>query len=248
MQSGSLLRRAREQANLTIRQVERLSGAIARRRGNNEYYISHGWLTQLERGHFTPSIYKLFSLSVIYDRPWDELLAFFGISLRDALLDQRGAEFPHTRLLSEEDAGTTAKHLGSQLRDNLKQEGTSLVSHALSSDPNFRLARSRPASVFGYVGLKDDTLYPFIRPGSLIEIDPAQRHIGNQSWSTEHDRPIFFTELRGGYACSWCELQGGRLTLIPSPQSKATLRQFAYPRDAEIVGRVVAVAMQIVGG
>lgn len=246
VESGSLLRRAREQASLTIRQVERLSGALARKRGNNEYYISHGWLTQLEKSNFTPSIYKLFSLSVIYDRPWDELLAFFGISVRDALLDQRGAEYPYTRLLAEDNVDMTSRHLAVHLRDTLKTEDTALVEQSLASSPSSGLVRSRPASVFGYIGLEDDTLYPFIRPGSLIEIDTAQRRVGGQRWRTEHDRPIFFTELRGGFACSWCELQSGRLTLIPSPQSKATIRQFAYPRDAEVIGRVVAVAMQIV--
>jgi hypothetical protein len=30
-------------------------------------------------------------------------------------------------------------------------------------------------SVYGYIGLEDYTLYPLIRPGSLVQIDASQR-------------------------------------------------------------------------
>jgi hypothetical protein len=45
--------------------------------------------------------------------------------------------------------------------------------------------------------------------------------------------------LRDGYACGWCELQGGQLLIIPHQSSSESVRGFTYPRDAEIVGRVV---------
>jgi hypothetical protein len=65
-------------------------------------------------------------------------------------------------------------------------------------------------------------------------------------WRTEFDRPIYFVELRDGYACSWCEVRGSQLTLIPHPLSGCAIRQFAYPSEAEIVGQVTGVAMRLV--
>ena len=46
--------------------------------------------------------------------------------------------------------------------------------------------------------------------------------------------------LREAYACGWCELQGNQLLIIPHPSSPASVRRFTYPREAEIVGRVVS--------
>jgi hypothetical protein len=97
----------------------------------------------------------------------------------------------------------------------------------------------------GYVGLEDYTLYPLIRPGSFVEIDERQNKVKPGTWQNEFDRPIFFVELRDGYACSWCELDGNQLLLIPYPQSRRQIRQVRYPAEADIVGRVTAVTMTI---
>jgi hypothetical protein len=57
-----------------------------------------------------------------------------------------------------------------------------------------------------------------------------------------------FAELRGGYACGWCELKKDILTVLPHPNSGAESRHFHYPQEAEIVGRVTGVAMRIASG
>jgi hypothetical protein len=97
----------------------------------------------------------------------------------------------------------------------------------------------------GYIGLDDYTLYPLIRPGSFVEIDDRQNKVKPGNWKNEFDRPIFFVELRDGYACSWCELDGNQLLLIPCPQSRGQIRHVRYPTEADIVGRVTAVTMRI---
>jgi hypothetical protein len=91
------------------------------------------------------------------------------------------------------------------------------------------------------------TLYPLIRPGSLVQIDSAQRKISPAPWKTDFDRPVYFTELRDGYVCSWCEIDRGRLMVIPHAHAHREVRVFDYPAQAEIVGRVTGVAMRIVG-
>ena len=53
-----------------------------------------------------------------------------------------------------------------------------------------------------------------------------------------------FPELRGGFLCSWCELSDGYLSAVPHPKSKCEVLRFSYPREAEIVGRVVGVTMR----
>ena len=83
-------------------------------------------------------------------------------------------------------------------------------------------------------------MYPLIRPGALLEIDTSQNKLQTASGLNEFDRPIYFVELRDGYACGRCELQGNQLLIIPHQSSPASVRPFTYPRDAGIFGRVVA--------
>lgn len=100
--------------------------------------------------------------------------------------------------------------------------------------------RRSPNLTHGYVGLNDFTMYPLIRPGSLLAIDTSQNKLQSVSWRNEFERPIYFIELRGAYACGWCELQSNQLLIIPHHSSPASIRRFTYPREAEIVGRVTS--------
>src|SRR5216683_1454212 len=61
----------------------------------------------------------------------------------------------------------------------------------------------------------------------------------------EFERPIYFFQLRDGYAYGWCELEGKVLSIIPHSMSGRKTRQFNYPDDIDVVGRVVAVAMPL---
>lgn len=70
---GDQLRELRNRLGVTTREVEELSRKLAERTGNQEYYISNEWLTQLENKDSVPSIYKLFSLSVIYRSTFADL-------------------------------------------------------------------------------------------------------------------------------------------------------------------------------
>jgi hypothetical protein len=101
-------------------------------------------------------------------------------------------------------------------------------------------------SVLGYIGREDYTMYPLLRPGSLVQIDSRQRAIKTGGWQNEYERPIYFVEMRDDCVCSWCDLDGSQLFLIPGPLSGQQLRRVRYPVDAEIVGRVTGVVMSLV--
>ncbi len=87
---------------------------------------------------------------------------------------------------------------------------------------------------------------PLIRPGAFVQIDPHQNKVTKGIWPSEYDRPVYFVELRDNrYACGWCDYEGSRLLVVPSPKSPVAIRSFRYPQDAEIVGRVTGFAMLI---
>lgn len=251
-EAGKRLRAERLRAGLSTRQVQKLSQLIAQEKNENQdYSISHAWLTEVENGKFTPSIYKLYSLALIYKCTWGKILAFFGISLLDAADEQKLVGLPETQLIgSNLEASARSMIVPVDLRKSVELSRTNLVSRMFENWgelPNeFRQQIDFRHRLFGYVGLEDYTLYPLIRPGSFVEIDDRQNRVKAGNWPNEYERPIYFIELRDGYACSWCEINGSQLILIPSPQSRTQVRQIRYPAEAGIVGRVTTVTMTLV--
>jgi len=129
-------------------------------------------------------------------------------------------------------------------------ETTSLISRMVEVWGEIPVALIQKLDVrhcqYGYIGTQDYTMYPLLRPGTFVQIESQSIRIQTTDWRTEYDRPIYFIELRDGYACSWCEIRGSQLTLVPHPLSGCTIRQFAYPSEAEIVGQVTGMAMRLV--
>ncbi len=83
--AGLNLRVLREKLGLTMRDVETASERLARKHSNNEeYFIPISRLSDIETKGLIPSMYRLYSLCVIYRRDFRELLGWYGISLDNA--------------------------------------------------------------------------------------------------------------------------------------------------------------------
>jgi len=253
-EAGKRLRAARLRARLSTRQVERLSHEIAKKENNRDCCISHGWLTQVENGVFRPgNIYKLYTLGRIYKLKPDEILSFIGLGLRDVDGGYMSLNLPRTYLVGpvhEEPGQTVLAPLG--LRGTSRLEQTDLFSRMFDKWGEIPVGLLRQIdlrnSVLGYIGLEDRTMYPWVRPGSLVQIDSRQKAIKTGGWKHESERPIYFVELRKSCVCSWCDIDGSQLFLIPSSQSGQQIRRVRYPMDAEIVGRVTAIIMRMAEG
>jgi transcriptional regulator with XRE-family HTH domain len=248
--SGQRLRAERERLRLSTRDVESLSRQIAQDKKNQDYAVSHTWVTEVENGKFVPTLFKLYTLSVIYHRSLDEVLGFFGITYRELVNDQKCVPLPRTALLGTIREGVIPTlDAPLELRDRVGLEQTNLISRMFKSWGEVPVGLLQDLdlrrSLYGYIGTDDYTLYPHIRPGSFVQIDARQRTIVS-GWQNEFERPIYFVELRDSYVCSWCELLRGELTLIPSQGSRMQTRRVRYPEDAEVVGRVTAVTMHLV--
>lgn len=250
-EAGKKLRAERARVSLSTRDVQELSQRIAREKNNQEYYISHAWLTDAENGKFTPTLYKLYSLTLIYNCNVFDMMAFFGINFLDVVREQRLVRLRRTHLL-----GSGLELPGQKivvpvdLRKDVELARTNLLSRMFEACAQIPVELLQPLDpercVCGYIGLEDHTLDPIIRPGSVVAIDVRQNKVRMSGWRNVMDRPIYFVELRDGYACCWCELDGNHLILIPCPESPVQVRQVRYPTDGDIVGRVTAVSMPLV--
>lgn len=251
MRPGEQLRELRNRLGISLREVEEFSRLIAEDRQNEEYFISNPWLTQLENKGSVPSIYKLYTLAVIYRTKFEDLLAIFGIDLSAIPNFQMSLPLRNTHLVSFEPPDPD-KSITFPVRfdKGFSLETTTLISRMVEIWGEVPVALLQKLDLrhcqYGFIGMSDYTLYPLLRPGSFVQIESRPMRLQTTEWRTEFDRPIYFIELRDGYACAWCEVRGSQLTLIPHPLSGCMLRQFVYPSEAEIVGQVAGVAMRLV--
>lgn len=247
---GEQLKELRSRLEISTRDVTEKSQRIAEAEGNDEFYISNAWLTQIENTESTPSIYKLYSISTIYHVKFIDLLLLFGVDLQKIGRHQIAMPLEQTHLTNIE-APDGERSVSFPVRFDLgfNLESTNLLSRMIETWGEVPISLIQHLDVrhahYGYIGLHDYTLWPMLRPGTFVQIDERYRKVQSFKWRTEFERPIYFVELRHGYACSWCELQGNQLILVPHPLSPCGVRQFLYGTDAEIVGQVTGIAMRI---
>lgn len=252
VEPGERLKQVRTQLGITTREVASFSKPIAEAEGNNEFLVSGPWLTQIENERTAlPSIYKLFTLASIYGLSYSSLLALYGVDVKKISIFHSHMPIAKTHLAQQETAEQPSASLELPVRFDagLNLGHTNLLSRMIETWGRVPLEFIEHLDLrrrlYGYVGFRDYALYPLLRPGSFVEIDPDAKNPESRAVRSEFDRPIYFVDLRTEYACSWCEIIGDRLLLISHPLSPVKARSFEFPKEAEIIGQVTGVAMRV---
>jgi transcriptional regulator with XRE-family HTH domain len=251
LRAGWQLRRIRERLNLTLRAVEEATLEIADAENNSEYFVSVARLNQIENDGSLPSIYKLYSLAVVFHLKLEKIAALYGIEV--GRMDEHRSRIPCTRthVLALE-AGDPGRPIRFPIRfdSGFKPEKTVFISRLIEAwgeVPVGLLARLDLKKYrYGYIGVEDRMMAPLLRPGSIVQLDDTRRRIINQGWATESDRPIYFLELRYSYECCWCFQRGHEVTLVPHPLSPCGPKTIHIPDEGDVLGQVVGVAMRLV--
>jgi transcriptional regulator with XRE-family HTH domain len=241
----------RERLQMGMRDVQDASMVIAAEEGNAHFYVSPARLTQIENEESVPSFYKLFSLCSVYGLDLNDVLARYGANANRTRAYRTRFLPDATRITSAEVYGFEDKVLVPvRIDPTFRWETTQLVNRVVAMwgeiPAAFLLSSNPRRHTYGYVGLADRTMFPLLRPGSLLMIDPERKRVVQDGWRNEFERPVYFVELRTGYRCGWCQVEGSRLTLIPHPVSNAPVQSFNLTTEAEVLGQVVGVAMRLV--
>jgi len=253
MHPGEELKEIRTRLGITTRDVAERSTRIADQEKNTEFLISNSWLSQLETHPAAlPSVHKVFTLACIYHVSYEHLLSLYGIELQKIVLYHDQMPIQKTHLIRKDaSAEQTSVELPLRFDSGLNLNKTNLLSRMIEVWGQVPLEVLRRLDLrhrsYGFIGLDDYSMYPLLRPGSFVQIDPDVKSPQAGVFRTEFDRPIYFLDLRNEYGCSWCELYEGKLLLVPHPLSPSKHRLFAFPKEAEIIGQVTGVAMQIAG-
>jgi transcriptional regulator with XRE-family HTH domain len=245
------LKRVRERLGLSVREVQEASARIAEGENDADFYISASRLSQIENEGSLPGVSKIFSLSAIYGIDFISLVGNYGVNPDRAHRYREALRLPATHPIPVDahSLETTAR-FPVRLDPSFRWETTQLLNRVVAlwgELPAVLLQQLNPRrNAYAYIGMQDYTMYPLLRPGSVVMIDTHRRRILRGGWISEFERPIYFVELRESYRCAWCQMNGARVTLVPHPMSNALLESFPYPGEAEIVGQVVGVAMRLV--
>jgi transcriptional regulator with XRE-family HTH domain len=94
--AGERLFKLRQSRNLKFREVQAITRQIAGRHGLADFQVCPSRLKGIEDGEI-PSVYKLYSLSVVYNIPIDELLGWYRVPPIAEERDLRLAERVRTK-------------------------------------------------------------------------------------------------------------------------------------------------------
>jgi transcriptional regulator with XRE-family HTH domain len=240
---GEKLKHIRERLRLTYRDVERATLEIARRRGNPGFAIALSRLADIENKGTLPTIYRLYSLCAFYRLELPEVMRWYGVPPENLINEALQFRHASTHLLDVPRESDIASQPPEDERD---LEKTVYLGHIAARWGRVTIAFLNSVEArrhrYGFIGLEDWSMYPLVRPGSLVLIDETRRRVASSGWTHEYDRPIYFLEHRQGYLCAWCSLADGRLLVQPHPASHYPARAYIYPTQIEVIGQVVAVA------
>jgi transcriptional regulator with XRE-family HTH domain len=246
--AGLNLRGLRERLGLTMREVESASARIAERHGNEEFGVSPSRLSDIETKGLVPSIFRLYSLAIVYRSDLRELLAWYGIDLSLSAADLQ-LNLPPKSHIEETLQGTAKVAIPTRLDPSFDPRRSANLSRMVEqwgSVPLGYLANlSQDKYMYGYVGSEDFTMYPLLPPGTFLQVDEARNKIEQALWRSELERPIYFVETRDGYTCCWCSLKGNDIVLHSHPLSPVPVRVLRHPREAEVIGQVVGIALKL---
>jgi len=253
-EAGTKLKRLRERLGLRVRDVEEFSQALAERHRNQEFFVAISRLADIENKGVVPSIFKLYSLCVIYRLDLAEALRWYGVDVNGLTADAGQIPLPQTHSVGLGrspfpglDGGEIQVPLSLDPGVDLRK--TTFLSRTIQrwgKLPLMLVDGFDPKSFrYGFIGLEDHFMYPLLSPGSLVLIDDTKRKVISSGWRTEYQRPIYFLEKRDGWMCAWCSVEGTRMIVQPHPASPESPRVLELGTEVDIVGQVVGVAMRL---
>jgi len=231
-----------------MRDVESASARIAERHGNDEFAVSPSRLSDIETKGLVPSIFRLYSLAVIYRRDLRDLLSWYGIDVNASVPDVK-LSLPPRSHRCEILQSASAVQMPTRLDPAFDPRRTGNLGRMVEQwglVPLTYLTQFASDHYFyGYIGSEDFTMYPILPPGTFLQIDESRNKIVHGMWRSEYERPIYFVETREGYTCCWCTMKGENIILQPHSLSPAPVRILRHPQSAEVIGQVVGIALKL---
>jgi len=174
-----------------------------------------------------------------------EIFRWYDVPIEVCFHDGAAFAVPQTHLM----AAPTSLRIPMKFDPAADPQRTEFLSRMVEKWGNFEgmLTNGHSHYFYGHIGTSDRRMMPLLRPGSIVLVDGSVNKIDDGNWTTEHDRPMYFVEVRDGYRCGWFHQEGSRLVMQPHPLSHCLPETWRVPDEAEIVGRVTGVVTRLNG-
>ena len=245
-QLGPLLRRARIEMGLSFREAAAKSRELADALGDERYLTASGSLSDYETFNTPPRhFHKVITFCVIYSLSLHQIFQVLGLSL-----DEAGHE-PIPELLTDRDL---SESVGSTDTDPAERTGfISELAGELGGAPFFLrssldvLCGLPRLSVkdFFWIGGAANTVHPYLK-GAVLAVVNRQKKKSNDSASKPlWQQPLYIIQKRDGtYQCGCCSQENDTL-VIHTYQGGIHKREELRSRDAEVVGKIVAIIRKL---
>jgi hypothetical protein len=240
---GLEVKNLRRRLGLTIRDVETSSRCIARKLRDPRYSLAASVISDLENHSKIPSVFKIFSLSLIYNISIRQILHALDF---DVYHEQDYSEcLPATSRTRLVDFLDPQRQLQVPFRFDpvFTRDQTSVLNRMIqewSSLPwEFFKEMDFDRFVFAYIGEQDNLLYPLFKPGAIVKIDTRQTRISAGNWRHELERPVYLVTTPDGYRCCWCVMENRDIILLPHALSQKSAERYKLDQDASVMGQAV---------
>jgi hypothetical protein len=240
---GDCIRRTRAQSGLSFREASERTRDIATILGHPNYFCAPSALSDIEaRDLFPRHIHKLISLSAVYCLAIADLARLGGLNLEDAgneALPENWRQMPRR-----------PKHGGvlkpsrflEAVRDTL-EEAPLFLREAL---PRLLGLPNLSVRDLFWAGATGDLLHPYLRDSTFLAVNRRSKTPATSLSSPIWAQPLYVLETRdGNRMCGACSLQNGTLLVRPWTATSGTLLKLRNRVDADILGKVVAIARRV---
>ena len=245
-QLGPLLLRARIETGLSFRAAAAKSRALADALGDERYFTASGSLSDYETRNTPPRhFHKVITFSVIYSLPLNQIFQVLGLRLEEASRE------PIPDLLTDTPPSGT---IVADEAEGLEQAGfISELAGQFGGVPFF--LRSSLGALCGLprLSLKDffwisgsaNTVHPYTKGAVLAVVNRQKKKPNDCASKPLWQQPQYIIMKRDGtYLCGCCS-QENDTRVIHTYEGGTHKREELRSRDAEVIGKVVAIARRL---
>jgi transcriptional regulator with XRE-family HTH domain len=240
---GDWIRRVRIRCGLSFREASKRTREIAKILGHPNYFCAPSTLSDIEaRDLFPRHLHKLISLSAVYCVPIADVAGLAGLRTGDVGQEAMPDEWKPTWRGRQRLVGMRPSYFLEAVRGNI-EEVPYFLRDALP--PIVGLPNLSVRDLF-WAGATTDLFHPYLRNSLFLAINRQSKTPAPSLSSPVWAQPLYILETRdGNRSCAACSLQNGILMVRPCTTTSRRLLRLRNRIDAEVIGKVVAIARRV---
>jgi hypothetical protein len=247
-QLGPLLRRARLRMGLSFRAASAISREVANLLGDERYFAAPGSLSDYETLNTPPRhFHKIVTFCAVYSLHLHKIFEALSLAPQEAGHEPipdvlMGRPLPAMlETLKEADEVERAGFLGGLVVE--LREAPFFLRETLKGISGLR----RPSlKDFFWIGGTGSAFHPYLAGGLLVVVNRQKKKLNDCGSKPLWQQPLYVILKRDGtYVCGCCNRENNSLVVHSYPGGVHRREQFRN-RDAEVTGKIVAIARRLI--